>query len=97
MILNGTLTGAAFSAFNSASIALVDKAATAISGGTIIDSGYLSASAQAKGISTQFADIKSLILAYSGLLNHQDTLTLACSSPGGSTTVFCNMQWLEVW
>ncbi len=98
LVLNPTLTGATFAAMDATnSIAEVDKAATAVSGGVVLDAGYLAASAQSKGLSTQFADLKSLVLAYSGLLNHQDVMTLVGSAPGGATTAFANMQWLEMW
>ncbi len=98
LVLNPTLTSASFAAVDvNNSIAEVDKAATAVSGGVVLDAGYLSASAQSKGLSTQFADLKSLVLTYSGLLNHQDVMTLVGSAPGGATTAFANLQWLEMW
>lgn len=98
LVLNGTLTNAAFAAYNAnLSITDVDNAATAITGGRILDAGYLASSASAKASERSVNDIKDLILAYSGLLNQQDIMTLVASAPAGNTTVFCNFTWLEIW
>jgi hypothetical protein len=98
LVLNGTLTAASFASFGTASIANIDVAATAINGGLVLDSGYLASSATNKGGAQQsLADIKELILVYSGLLSHQDVLSLVCNAPGGATTGFATLQWLEAW
>lgn len=99
LVLNPTLTGASFAAYNASnSIADVDLAATALTGGTVLDSGYLASSGSYKGGATsRIDDIKQHILSYSGLLSQQDIMTLVCSAPSGNTTAFCSMSWLERW
>jgi hypothetical protein len=92
-----TLTGASFASYGTSSIANVDHSATVASGGMILDSGYLFANAGSKGTIVQNADIKTLVLVYSGLLNHQDVMTLLCTAEGGGSTVFCSFNWLEIW
>jgi hypothetical protein len=96
LIFNPALTGAAFAALDAAhSLADVDKTATAVSGGTVLDAGYLAAGAQSKNDTAQIVNIKDLILAYSGLLNNQDIMTIVCTAPAGATSAFANLQWLE--
>ncbi len=98
LVLNGTLTGAAFTNYSSGiSIADVDKTATAITGGVVLDSGYLSASNQNRNMVSNVSNIKQLILVYSSLLNNQDQITLVCSAGTGGSAAFCNIQWLELW
>ena len=98
LILNGTLTGASFASFGTMSVANVDTTATAITGGIVLDSGYISSSASNKGTTQQTAaDIKQMVLAYSGLLNHQDTITLVATAVGGAATVWGGFTWLEEW
>jgi len=97
LVLNPTLTGASFASYGTNSIAQVDHSATTTSGGTVLDAGFLSGSSSAKGSAIQQADIKQLILAYSGLLNYQDTMTLVCTAVGGAANAVCNLQWLELW
>jgi hypothetical protein len=97
IILNPTsLTGASFTAFNSSiSITEVDISATAFTGGTVIDSGYLNASSSFKG-TVDSTIIKDLVLVYSGLLNAQDVLTVVGTAEGGNTTGFASLTWLEL-
>ncbi len=97
LILNPTLTGASFTAYNSSiSIANIDTSATAVSGGTVLNSGYLTSTSQVKATVSNALNIKQYILAYSGLLNHQDTLSLVCTAVG-TTSVFSKMTWIELW
>ena len=98
LFLNGTLTGSSFSKVNSSnSLAESDVAATAISGGIIIDSGY-----NAGGSITSAGELNGLSLAselalgYSGLLNIQDTVTLAARAVGASGTMYAEFSWLEL-
>ena len=97
LVLNPTLTGAAFASYATASITNVDNTATVTAGGVVLDSGYLNASSSIKGAASSSAAIKQLILSYSGLLNVQDKITLVANAPAGLTTVYCGMQWLELW
>ena len=98
LFLNGTLTGASFAKVNSTySLAEVDVASSAISGGIIIDSGY-----NAGGSTTSASELNGLSLAselslgYSGLLNTQDTLTIAARAVGTAGTMFAEFSWLEL-
>ena len=94
LLLNATLTGASFAA--AGNITNVDTSATAVSGGTLLDSGFLSSSALNKGVVNQQAvDVKQMILVYSSLLSHQDTLTLVATTVGGLGVAWGGMTWLE--
>lgn len=98
LVRNPVLTGASFAALNAnASIADVDSSATSLTGGTVLDAGFLPSSNQVQGNTTQLADLKDIILAYTGLLNVQDIMSLVCSAPSGNSTAFCNLTWLEQW
>ncbi len=98
LVLNPTLTGASYTALNATnSIADVDSSATAVSGGTVLDSGLISGSASAKASSTNSSTVKQLVLSYSGLLNFQDVMTLVCTAVGGTAVAVCSLKWLEKW
>lgn len=99
LVLNGTLTGASFAAYNAAnSIAEVDLSATAIANGIVLDSGYLASSTSFKGgVTSRVDDIKQHVLAYSGLLSQRDVMTIVCTAPAGNTTAYGSMTWLENW
>jgi hypothetical protein len=98
LVLNPTtLTGSSFSSFNAnTSITEVDTSATALTGGTVIDSGYINSSSSFKGIAQQNI-IKDLILVYSGLLNSQDILSIVTTAEGGNSTAFSSITFLEIW
>ena len=97
-------TGAVFQRYsaitafgNAPSIADIDVTATGVSGGYVIDSGFLNGSSSFKGSAQVNEGVKALVLAYSGLLDHQDVLTLVVTAPSGATTAFAAMQWTEAW
>jgi len=99
LLLNATLTGASFNPVNSTySIANYDTAATAVSGGLLVDGGFAAggsnASSQVVVITESLAT--ELALVYSGLLNHQDTLTIACQGLNAGGSVSAGMTWLEL-
>lgn len=95
LVYNGTLTGASFSSVNSESITNFDTAATAISGGTVIDSGYV-ASGGGASRSSETEDLSarlSLSLDFAGTT--PDTLTLVATSFGAATLVNVAITWAE--
>lgn len=92
LVLNGTLTGAAFASVDAKSLINVDHTATAITGGTIIDSGYISNSNKQSGtlsLSIFFP------LVYTSLLNKQDSLSIVITAL--STAAHCagSFSWAE--
>lgn len=99
LIFNATLTGASFNPVNASfSLANFDTAATVVSGGVVLDSGYLAGGANANA---SIANINQslaseVVLVYSGLLNHQDTLTVAVQGLNGGGNVSATMTWLEL-
>lgn len=97
LVLNGTLTGASFANVNANySIAQVDTAASAITGGVVFDSGYVASSASVRGFS--FASLfRRLPLVYSGLNNVQDTVSLVCTSLSGTANPLASMTWQELY
>ena len=102
IVLNATtLTGAAFAAFSAtSSITEVDTAATAIAGGTVLDSGFVTGSVlgtNARGPMAQESDLlQDLFLAYTSLLNVQETLTLVCTSFAATSTINAAWKWQEL-
>lgn len=96
IVLNGTLTGASFTSVDAAySIAERDSAATAISGGIVLDSGFVAVSAGARASADESA-FRKLPLSYSGLLNVQDTLSVVATSFSATSNVSAAVTWEEV-
>jgi hypothetical protein len=97
-IVNGTLTGASFNSVNANSIANVDVAATAISGGTLINANYLApgSGGGANGITTQAA-FNKFPYVYSSLLNTQDTISVVATSLGAASTTSASFVWSELY
>lgn len=92
VVINGTLTGASFSALNNNSLADIDTSATAISGGTTVVSAPLGTTARS-GLSR---DVSTLFpLVYSSLQNTQDTLSIVCTAFGGTANCSGAVSWLE--
>ena len=100
-VVNATLTGASFAAYNSNhSITEVDTTASAVSGGFVVDAGILSGSAENKGgiaAGLSVADLQQLILRYTALLNVQHALTLVGTASGTGVTAYAGIDWLELW
>lgn len=96
IVLNGTLTGASWSAVDASySLAEKDVSATAISGGIVIGSGYALAGSGSihNGLNDEFA--RDLALIYSSLGNVQDTLSIVCTSLSGTSSVLAAVDWDE--
>lgn len=97
LVLNGTLTNASFAAVSATdSLAEFDVAATAISGGNVIATGYCvqSGNATDRGNVTRSL-FRDYPMVYTGLGNIQDTLTLVATSMSGTATVGGAFTWQE--
>jgi intein/homing endonuclease len=102
LIYNGTLTGASFSAVNSSYSGMnFDTSATAISGGTVVTTGYIS---QASGTGSNTAAFLGNIVGLSNLeipftINAAGTVadvySLCVQSLSSTTTVLGQLQWSE--
>ncbi len=96
LVFNSTLTGASFATTpGTNTISEYDTAATAISGGDVIWSGYASGSGQGNIQSTATA-LASLLAVSSNIAGTSDIITLAGQKTGGtSPTAFIGMQYNE--
>lgn len=98
LILNPTLTGAAFAKFSASySLAEVDTTASAVSGGIVIASGFIPAGGAGTRGSETAGLLRKLPLVYSGLKNVQDVLTLAATSISGTSSVNAAITWQEAY
>lgn len=97
LIKNATLGGASWTAADSVySAAQYDVTASSISGGVVLDCGYLAAAAQVRA--TGQADLFSRNpLVYTSLNNTQETLTLAVRTVTGSGSAYGNITWREAY
>lgn len=97
LILNGTLTGASWSAVDgSYSIADGDASATSITGGRVVAVGYAQDGGGTARYITRADMLQNMVLVYGSLLNGQDTLTMWARSTTGTATVYACMNWQEV-
>jgi hypothetical protein len=88
----GTLTGASFGTVNANSATEFDVSATAITGGTKINSGYLST--QIRTLERSFDGVLFLGTTIGGV---QDIVTVTAQNlSGGSASVFCSMAFQEI-
>ena len=98
IVLGGTLTGAAFASLGTASITEFDTAATAISGGIVLDSGYVAAGAgAARAATSQSVDFRNpLVLSQIDALTATQTpLTLVATSLTGTSSVTASLNFFE--
>lgn len=95
LVYNGTLTGAAFASVDSNSTMNFDVTATAISGGTVVDSGFASGGGDtARSLtSSSLNDVLPLTLDVGGTV--PDTLTLVATAFTGSVLVNGALVWRE--
>lgn len=90
-----SLTGASFADYDANnSIAQVDRAATALTGGIVTQSGFLAAGG---GLRESMAGgvFKDMPLVYSALGNVQDTVSLVCTPIGGNSASTGSLTWQE--
>jgi hypothetical protein len=90
MVLNGTLTGAAFSNVSSDSFVQYSTSETACTGGIIVASGYIY-DAGVKQIDLDVRDI-SMVSTIAGT---QDTLTVLVTNMLGTLNVTAGIEWIE--
>lgn len=92
VVLGGTLTGASWASVDSSiSGAQVDVAATAISGGKVVDQGYEAAS----GASENRALAGAEVLCLDGDGGQTQVLTICATSLSGTASCFGALRWLE--
>jgi hypothetical protein len=99
IVFNGILTGASFSSVGPTSISNKDLAATAISGGTVAYSFYVSAAGSGSNtigslnqpITNQFP------IVYSSLNNVQDTVSVVVTAITGTVNCACSLNWNEIY
>jgi hypothetical protein len=97
IVVGGTLTGAAFAAFDATnSIAEIDTSATAISGGNVVEIGYCPSGAANSPSSKDDRFYRDFALVYSSLLNVQDVVSVVVTSTSGTTNVLADMTWREL-
>ena len=97
IVLNGTLTGASWAVNNALSIADYDVSATAISGGTTLDAGYIPATGTGLGQpgASGLAGTDFLPLVYSGLNSVQDIISVCARAVTGTGTAYGAITWAE--
>lgn len=97
VVLNGTLTGASWQNNGTLSIADYDVSASAISGGTILNSGYVPATGTGQGRpGSESANASEAIpLVYSGLNSVQDIISLCARTVTSTGTAYGSITWIE--
>lgn len=90
IVLNGTLSGGTttFTSVGDDSITEFNTGATSISGGTILDSGYVGATFAFDGVFSSFIENK-LALANNIAGDTTQSISVVCTSLGGSTDTAC--------
>lgn len=96
LVYQGTLTGASFASVDANSIAESDVSATAISGGTVIDSFYISAAANPH-VANLAQIFQKLVLALNIAGAAPDNLTIVCTAFTGTATVNGVLTWKELY
>lgn len=96
LVYQGTLTSASFSSVDTNSIAEFDVAATAISGGTVIDSFYISAQANPHVANLQQI-FQKIVLALNIAGSSPDNLSIVCTAFTGTATVNGAFTWKELY
>lgn len=98
IVYNGTLTGASFASVDAQSLTEVDVAASAIAGGTVTVSFFVSGGAigARSPAGTSLLDkIQAITLNFDGTV--PDTLTVVCTSFTGSVTANASFNWKEIY
>lgn len=97
LVVGGTITGGSWAAHDAnRSIAEVDVVGGTISGGVVVDSGYVTAGANFRGTASP-ALVRLLPLVYSALGNTQDSVALVCTSLNATANPIASMTWQEVY
>jgi len=96
LVYNGTLTGASFNNVDTDNSAMsVDVAATAISGGVVLDSGFVASGGGASRGLAQNTLSARLPFGLDQAGSVADRLSLVCTSFSGTSTLAASMQWRE--
>jgi hypothetical protein len=97
VVVGGILTGASWSAVNAESMAEVDIAASAITGGIVVATAFLDNAADRAIDLTDVFDRRGRKLLVDSLTGDQDVVTLVGrDAQAGTTDVFGAFNWLEV-
>jgi hypothetical protein len=94
VVYNGTLTGASFASADANSGVNFDVGATAISGGTVLYSGYIATSGATRVTLTKSV-IERLPLTLDAAGSTPDTLSVVITSFTGTATTNAQMSWTE--
>jgi hypothetical protein len=96
-IYNGTLTGSSFVSAGPLSIANYDVSATAITGGLLVDSNYVTPNGTGGGATGEVATPTSVHfpLVYSSLANNQDTVTVVAQTFTAGANCSASFSWNE--
>lgn len=98
LLVNATLTGATFAAGAASEIVNYDTAATAVSGGLLLDSSYAGGGGGSTKSTSLSQPISSDVPISSNYAGAQDVLTLAVRPLGiSSTTFFGSLVWSELY
>jgi hypothetical protein len=99
LVFNGTLTGASFADVGSNSLAEKDVAATAISGGEVVDTGYIASGGPAS--SARQAEVASLTSKLALGLDiagtAPDVFSIVATAVSSSPTVHGALRWKELY
>ena len=97
LVLNGTLTGAAFAAVNSTYSGMEsDVSATAISGGIVVDSFYVATSGGATR-SSQIVGLTGKLPFAKTIAGTSDILSVVCTALSGAATTAASLAWREIY
>jgi hypothetical protein len=98
ILVNATLTGATFAAGSASEIVNYDTAATAVSGGMLLESDYAGGGSRSTKSAPLSQPISSDVPISSNYAGVQDVLTLAVRPLGtASTTLFGSLVWSELY
>jgi hypothetical protein len=98
IVIGGTLTGASFATVGTDSAAEFDIAATAISGGLTVASGFvLAGTGVTRGLSSSGLDFRNplTISKIDALATTQPAISIVCTSFTGTSNIVANMHWHE--
>lgn len=95
LVYNGTLTGASFSSVDANSLVNFDVSATAISGGTVLLSGFVPGSTGSTAQTIELDISKQLPVTLDFAGSTPDTMPVVCTSFTGSSATSAALTWGE--
>jgi hypothetical protein len=97
LVIGGTLTGASFASVSTGGIVEFDSSATAISGGTVIQAGYVSAGFKSTANAAGVAELRYPIVIeqIDALATTQTTVSLVVTSMSGTANMAGSFNWHE--